>query len=213
MTHTRRDFIKTLSATAAVAFILPSFTSCTTSGGSGNGGAARATDPLALPSSKPADWDAISFNMQRALAGAAPESYHGSISGEGGDKKHVGKHTPFAPSIKDVPEGYVAVMFGDDSKSYPKHPNSDTHWYDWVSIRKSSAGTAEEVTSKYGAWPSVTANDNGKYAAQGKDIKENGGRGTVYLAKLPADVKKGDLVRIVGHCKKHGDWVNFVSIA
>lgn len=199
MGHTRRDFIKTLSVAAAAGFILPSFVSCTCS--------TRSSDPLALPNSQPADWDAVTFNMQRALAGAAPESYHDSISSADGDKKHVGKHTPFAPQIADVPDGYIAIMFGDSSKSHPQHPNSGKHWYDWISIRTSTEDNAQEIISNYSAWPQIKAGDNGQYTG---DTSAKGGRETVYLAKLPTDYVTGDILRVVGHCTKHGDWVNFV---
>ncbi len=211
----RRHFIKEMALLSGAIILVPSITSC-----SGKPGRAS-NDPLALPGAKPADWDEIAFNTKRALAGAAPKSYHGAISGAGGDKKHVGKHLPYLPKIEKTPDGYLAVMFGDESKGYARHPNSEAnadledtgHWYDYITIRKATDDTAEEVKSAYSSWPKISKADNGQYAVfSGKDITANKGKETVYLAALPKDVKKGDMIRIAGHCKNHGEWVNYFTL-
>ena len=91
------------------------------------------------PTAKPDGWDPIAYNKKRGNAGAIPESYHESINGADGDKKHLGKHLPYQPKVeaKMVPEGFVAIMWGDPDKGYAKHPNAkkgpankgEGHWY------------------------------------------------------------------------------------
>lgn len=223
MQHDRRRFIKDMTMLGGAVLLLPSMTACTDSNDTTkteNGEKAAAGDPLAIPQSQPADWDAIAFNKERALAGAAPASYHGAISSEDGDTKHVGKHLPYLPGFEATPDGYVAVMFGDERKGYPRHPNSEPipdindegHWYDWIRISK--AGSDSEITSTYSSWPETAEDDKGRYAVfSGDDIKAGKGRETVYLAALPDGVKKGDTIRIVGHCNKHGEWVDFFTLS
>ncbi len=215
----RRTFMKEMAAAASVAgavFLLPSLTSC-----SSDGSRTVAGDPLALPKVKPARWNAVAYNKDRAFAGGAPATYHSAIAGPDGDKKHVGKHLPYLPTFDKTPDGYLAVMFGDESKGYARHPNSAAvpelddagHWYDWIEIRKATEGQAKVVKSSYSSWPLNAQGDNGQLASfTGKDLSDNKGRDTVYLAALPSDVKPGDTIRVTGHCKMHGDWTDFFTI-
>lgn len=215
MSHSRRTFVKQAALFTGAMVLMPSITSC------GRSSAVMANDPLFIPVVKPAHWDAVAFNKERALVGGAPASYHGAIGGTDGDKKHVGKHLPYLPKGVSVPDGYVAVMFGDADKGFARHPNSeaaeeigdDGHWYDWIEVRKAVEGDADVVKSVYSSWPAPAASDNGKVLGfNGKAVTDNGGRETVYLAALPKGVAKGDMISVRGHCKKHGDWVDFFTL-
>ena len=215
MNQTRRQFLKQSAIIGGAALLLPQFVSC--SNRSENATAAHSAAPLVMPS----EWDEIAFNTKRALAGAAPTSYHGAIQSADGGKKHVGKHLPFIAQGVAAPAGYVAIMVGDSAKGYARHPNAAAeqeigeigHWYDWIKIRPAIEGDAEEVTSSYAAWPKTAATDNGKIIpVQGKSFEDNGGRETVYLAQLPKGVMKGDMLRVIGHCNKHGDYVGFYQL-
>ena len=212
MIITRRALLQKGLVIGGASLLLPSMVACNGRNSAGQSG---------LPLSKPTDWDEIAFNTQRALAGAAPASYHGAIQSDGGDKKHVGKHLPYLVGDIAAPAGYVAVMIGDAAKGYARHPNAAAekeigeigHWYDWIKIRPAIDAKAEEVTSVYSAWPQTAASDNGKIVpVSGKSFADNGGRETVYLAQLPKGVKQGDMLRVIGHCNKHGDYVGFYQL-
>lgn len=177
---------------------------------------------LALPTERPADWDALAFNRRRGNAGAIPESYRAAINGPDGDSQHLGKHLPFVPAVAAgaVPAGMLALMWGDPAKGYAQHPNAasteanpEGHWYNWIRLRKASAGDATEAESHYRGWPAVVPGDNGAYTArEGDDPGAADGKNTVYLAELPPDVGPGDWVRVHAHCLTHGEYVDFLQL-
>jgi len=182
-----------------------------------------AENVLEVPPARPENWDPIAFNRDRGNAGAIPESYLADVNGPDGETKHLGKHLPYVVDAagSDVPEGYLALMWGDPSKGYAQHPNAPEgaeayprgHWYDWVRVRKAVAGDAEEIETGFSSWPEPGAGDTGRYlVAGGGSIEENGGKNTIYLVKLPPDVKPGDTVRIWAHCRYHGEYVDFVEV-
>lgn len=181
------------------------------------------TDPLAIPQTRPTDWNAITFNQRRGNAGAIPESYHESINGSEGENGHLGKHLPYMPDMEAsaVPEGFIALMWGDPEVGHARHPNAPTgtagyergHWYDWVKVRKAVEDDAQEVETTFTGWPDPGEGQTGQYAVQGGgDINEDTGRNTIYLVQLPPDVAPGDTIRIVGHCLYHGEYVEFLNI-
>lgn len=175
-----------------------------------------------IPTQRPADWDALAFNRRRGNAGAIPESYRADINGPDGDTQHLGKHLPFVASLAAgvVPAGMLAIMWGDPSKGYAQHPNAasteqnpEGHWYNWIRLRKASAGDAPEAESHYRAWPAVQPGDNGAFVArEGDDPAAADGKNTVYLAELPPDVGPGDWVRVHAHCLTHGEYVDFLQL-
>lgn len=220
----RRTFLERLALASSALVLAPVATACggddettpattqTTSGGD---------DPLAIPLSRPNDWDPIAFNRARGNAGAIPESYLPSINGPDGPAQHLGKHLPYLPTIDPsfVPVGFIALMWGDPSKGHARHPNAvrnesnqfEGHWYDSIAIRKATDGEAQTMESTYPEWPSVTG--TGAYAVfGGGDLEEDSGKNTIYLARLPPDVRSGDLVRIHAHCLTHGQYVDFLVI-
>jgi hypothetical protein len=219
----RREFLKTTAAGAGLLLLTPVVTSC--------GGATVATEsepPVAseippLPTSRPSDWDPVSFNRVRGNAGAIPEVYRAAINGPDGATKHIGKHLPYLVTIDPelVPAGYVAIMWGDASKGYAQHPNSARndetgfagHWFSWVRIRKATDGAAEEQETNFDNWP-VPGNENaGAFAVLGGgDIGEDSGKRTVYLAQLPSDIAPGDTIRVWGFCLNHGEYADFVTL-
>lgn len=237
----RRSFLKQIAAVTGGVALAPVVIACTggtqghtTTGdtmagkaagtkvadGLGKGGPLETSVPV--PQSKPAVWDPIAYNKARGNAGAIPKSYLPSINGPDGDKTHLGKHLPYVPAIdaKLVPAGHIAVMWGDPKKGYAQHPNAPKdaaknypgHWYNWVRIRKAIDGAAEEKQSTFADWPG-TGEEAKKYVAfSGTDVTAASGKGTVYLLALPADVKKGDTVRIWAHCLTHGEFVDFITI-
>ncbi len=176
-----------------------------------------------VPLVRPERWDAIAFNRDRGNAGAIPESYLGDVNGPDGEQKHLGKHLPYIADTSglEVPEGYLALMWGDPAKGYARHPNApkgakaypEGHWYDWIRVRKAAAGQVEESETRFSGWPEAGADDTGKYlVAGGGSIEEDGGKNTVYLVRLPADVKPGDTIRIWAHCIYHGEYVDFIEV-
>ncbi len=177
---------------------------------------------LEVPLTRPDDWDAIAFNKARGNAGMIPDTYLGSINGADGPAKHLGKHLPYIPDFTEgVPAGSLALMWGDSGEGYAAHPNAprndsnnnEGHWYNWVRVRKAVAGEAEEAESKFSNWPAVEDGDSGAYATYGGgDITADGGKKTIYIVKLPADVALGDTVRIWAHCLTHGEYVDFITL-
>jgi hypothetical protein len=175
------------------------------------------------PLVRPGNWDPVAFNRDRGNSGAIPESYLGDVNGPDGEAKHLGKHLPYAVDAAglNMPEGYLALMWGDPAKGYAQHPNARKgaeayprgHWYDWVRVRKAVAGDAEEVETRFSNWPESGASDTGQYrVAEGGEIEANSGKDTIYLVKLPPDVKPGDTVRIWAHCLYHGEYVDFLEV-
>jgi hypothetical protein len=232
-TSDRREFLRQLAVATGAVVVLPSAISCT--GGSGEQGA-PATDAaqpngvalmedkvIEVPLAVPADWDPVVFNRERGNAGAIPEFYLDDINGPDGVPKHLGKHLPYVPAVDAslVPEGHLALMWGDPDKGYAMHPQSPEgseaypvgHWFNWIRVRKAVDGDAEEEESAFTAWPESAYGDTGHFvAADGGDITADSGKHTVYLVKLPADVAPGDTVRIYGHCLYHGEYVDFLTV-
>lgn len=178
---------------------------------------------LQVPLAKPADWNAVDFNRIRGNAGAAPLTYLEDINGPDSEKKYIGQHLPYVPKSNPppVPNGFIALMWGDPSKGYARHPAAPPdpgtqfkgHWFDWIRIRKATAADSPEVESRYGGWPQPNPGDSGAFAVLGGgDIKADEGRNTVYLAALPKDVKPGDTIRIWAHCLQHGEYVDFLTL-
>ena len=178
---------------------------------------------LDVPTSRPSDWDVLAFNRERGNAGAIPEAFRETVNSPEGGNNFLGKHLPYLPheGAPAAPEGFLAVMFGDASAGYPRHPASpvgtagyeDGHWFDWVKIRKAVDGDAEEVESTFTSWPEPGEGQTGQYAVLGGgEITENAGTNTVYLVRLPADVSPGDAIRVIGHCNVHGEYVDFLTI-
>lgn len=227
--HDRRIFLKRLATLTGGVVLVPAISACRGgSAGTGGGEPAAPTAPAkteipAVPLVEPATWDPIDFNRVRGNAGAIPESYLPKINGPDGVTNHLGKHLPYFPQVSAslVPEGYIALMWGDAAKGYARHPqakknesnNMHGHWYNWIRIRKAVEGEAEEMQSAYSAWPGTAPGDNGAYAVFGDgEITEDKGRNTVYLAALPEDVKQGDQIRIYAHCLTHGEYVDFLTL-
>ncbi len=228
----RREFLRQLAVATGGIVVLPTAFSCTGGGdgsdaapqgepGPGNGVELIEEEVLEVPLVMPADWDPVAFNLERGNAGAIPESYLDDINGPDGVPKHLGKHLPFVPEVDPalVPEGYIAIMWGDPDKGYAQHPQAREgseaypvgHWYNWVRVRKAVDGEAEEAESEFTAWPKSAYGDTGLFvAADGGDIEVDSGKNTVYLVKLPSDVVAGDTVRIYGHCLYHGEYVDFL---
>ncbi len=218
----RREFLTQIAAVTGGAVLAPIAVSC--------GGASAGTAPVAaantgvtdeVPLVKPADWDPVAYNKARGLNGAIPETYHESITGADGNAKHLGKHLPYVPEVPAdaVPEGFLPLMWGDDSQGYARHPNAPLgspnypkgHWYNWVMVRKATAEEAEETLSEYEAWPGEEGGSH-FFSEDGGDISADGGKNTVYLVALPKDVKPGDTLRIYGHCLYHGEYVDFLTL-
>ena len=225
----RRVFLKRLANATGAAVLFPVVSSC---GGSQNREAEHASNPTPelasnaippIPTTEPADWQPIVFNRMRGNAGAIPSSYHESINGADGDTAHVGKHLPFVPDTGEleIPEGYLAIMWGDPDKGHSRHPNAvrsesnnhEGHWYNWIRIRSASDPDAPELESTYADWPGVQPSDNGAYAVfGGGDIEAESGKNTIYLVALPEGVSSGDRVRIYAHCLTHGEYVDFLTV-
>lgn len=209
----RREFLR-LSTLAGVTVLAPTLTSCvkeqTNSPKAGEG----------VPKAQPQGWNPIAYNKKRGNEGAIPDSYLESINGPDGEKKHLGKHLPFTVDHPGLPAGSIALMWGDPAKGYAKHPNAGKsekspqgHWYNWIRVRKATDEEAEEVESKYSAWPVIGSGDNGAFAGkEGDDPSADSGKNTIYIAKLPSDVKPGDMVRIYAHCLTHGEYVDFLKV-
>ena len=241
----RREFVQSLAAATGAAVLLPSVTSCKkkdedkpapkteaktkepTPPKTEEKAPVEAKQPAAPaepPLAKPEGWDPVAYNKERGKAGAIPESYWPSIEGPDGDNKHLGKHLPYQPKLeaKLLPDGFIALMWGDPDKGHAKHPNApkgpdnnnEGHWYNWIKLRKADEGEAEELQSSYSDWPNTGEGDNGQYVAfGGEDITADGGKNTVYLAALPEGLKAGDTVRVWAHCLTHGEYVDFLTLA
>ena len=209
----RKEFLRDVAFYAGSAVLVPVVSVCKPS----------KSEALEIPNKKPADWNPVKFNRDRGNAGAIPKSYLKDINGPNGVKTHIGKHLPYIPKLKKARsvDGFLPIMWGDPSRGYVQHPNAprddkknfEGHWYDWIRIRKSSSKPTAELKSVYSNWPEITESDNGGYLPfEGKDITKDSGKNTIYLAALPSDVRKGDLIRIYAHCKTHGEWVDFIEV-
>lgn len=176
-----------------------------------------------VPMRKPESWDPVEYNRVRGNAGAIPESYLGDINGPDGDWDHLGKHLPYVPATEGfaLPEGFLAIMWGDPAKGHTKHPNAvrseanghEGHWYNWIRVRVADEGEWQELESRYSDWPGTTPADNGAYAVWGGgDITAESGKNTVYLAALPPDARPGMTIRVWAHCLTHGEYVDFLTV-
>ena len=212
--YSRRGFLNHgLALTAGVIFF-PVISSCNSYDDS---------DPLSVPLTKPDNWDAVGFNRARGNAGAIPKTYLDDINGPDGETKHIGKHLPYIPDIDRslVPRGFIAIMWGDQSKGYSPHPNAppnkpsryEGHWYNWIEIRKATNLYAKTSKNTYSSWPATGSSDSGSYLVYGGgDITSEKGTKTICLALLPPDVSSGDTVRIRAHCLTHGEYVDFIQL-
>jgi hypothetical protein len=220
----RRQVLQGFASLAGTVVLVPVAVGCASSPPPAVASASAATSNTGtappLPTARPTGWDAIAFNRARGNAGAVPEGYREAINAP--DGAAIGKHLPYVPALAAgvVPAGKLALMFGDPSRGYAKHPNSAPsandptgHWFNWIRVRKATNGDATEVESRFSAWPTPAAGDTGAYAPrEGTDVTAEGGRNTVYLVALPPDVRPGDLVRVHGHCLTHGEYVDFVTV-
>ncbi len=202
----RRELLKGLATSAGALILLPKLSLA----------APNSQPDLSPIKAPPMSWNPIVYNKERGAAGAIPAAYMAKINAPDGIKKHLGKHLPYR-LMEEAPEGYLAIMWGDPKKGHARHPNAskspkkpEGHWYNWIRLRKACEGPAEEQESRYADWPGDQA---AGYLVQGDgEIKADGGRNTIYLAKLPAGLKKGDRIRIWAHCLSHGEYVDFLEI-
>lgn len=178
---------------------------------------------MTVPLARPDDWNAVEFNLLRGNAGAVPLTYLAELNAPDSDKQYLGMHLPYLPRVEKtlLPKGFIALMWGDAAKGQVPHPQAPAdaarrfpgHWFDWIRLRKSGNGNFKEVESRYGNWPQVQASDNGAYAVYGKgSLTEDEGRNTIYLAALPPDVAPNDTLRVWGHCRLHGEYVDFLKL-
>ncbi|WP_426745473.1 hypothetical protein VZQ01_31415 [Myxococcus faecalis] len=173
-----------------------------------------------LPQARPEDWDAVDFNQRRGAAGAIPTGYMRKINAPDGITQHLGKHLPYVPRFEQTPSGMLALMWGDPSRGYARHPNAAAspelptgHWYDWIRLRRATEEQTQEVESRYSDWPLAQASDSGRYAAlEGSDPAQDRGENTIYLVALPADARPGEWLRVHGHCLTHGEYVDFIRV-
>lgn len=219
----RRQFIRVLGS-ASTAFVLaPILTSCASSdpvAASSGAESVSSSRVPAPPDTRPSDWDAVAYNRTRANAGAVPASYLDAINAADGAANAIGKHLPYIPQLEPgvVPEGMVAIMWGDPSKGHAAHPNAvrnesnhmEGHWYDWIEARKAVDSSVVVQRSTYPEWPAPA---DGRFAVRGGgDITADAGKNTVYLVALPPGVGPGDTVRIFAHCLTHGEYVDFITL-
>lgn len=221
MQSTRREVLQGMALAAGAVILVPAVSACTKKDGASV--LANADPATRVPQVIPRNWDPIEFNIVRGNAGHIPASYLPDVNGPNGSWDHVGKHLPYVVTLDggETPEGYVALMWGDQEKGHTPHPNErrgeannyEGHWYNWIRIRKATLSEAEELQSTYSEWPGLADGDSGAFAVHGGgDIEADGGRQTIYLAALPSDVQSGDIVRIHAHCLTHGEYVDFVQI-
>lgn len=167
------------------------------------------------PIARPPGWDALRENLARARRGAVPASYLAKIEGPSGLASHLGKHLPFVPdeaATIALPPRVLGVMWGDPKKGYPRHPNevpsSSTpsgHHFDTIGILREGDDT--ELVTRFPTWPSVDG-----LRGLGGDPTADGGRASIYLARVPDGMRDGERVRVRGHCRTHGEYVDFVEV-
>ena len=223
--QSRREFITRLSAATGALVLAPVLTRC----GAPNASTLEAGEiavslptTTPVPLTRPSGWDPIRFNKDRGNAGAIPDTYLDDINGPDGDMNHLGKHLPYIPDIDSslLPDGYIALMWGDPEKGHARHPNASEdpatgyigHWYNWIRVRRAVDGDSEEIQSNFTAWPAPSAEDTGIYLAlDGGDITADSGKNTIYLVGLPDGAASGDEIRVYAHCLHHGEYVDFLT--
>lgn len=184
---------------------------------------AAAESGFGVPNSRPPNWNPFTFNLYRGKRGSIPKDYLAQIIEEGVLEKKLGMHLPYVPKLskekrEQVPKGYLPLMWGDPSKGNAmflhQEANGDQQgvWFDWIRIRKAVIGRADESQSRYQGWPQTPAGSGSYMADQGESLTAQDGKHTVYLAQLPGDVRGGDLVRVWGHCKARGEYIDFVVV-
>lgn len=174
---------------------------------------------IAVPESRPESWDPVAFNRDRGAAGAIPAGYMEKINAADGVRDHLGKHLPYTVAIAGVgvSEGTLGLMWGDTRKGWVPHPNAGKsegnpagHWYNWIRLRNSRSG--QEVETTFDDWPRCSAQASGRIAArEGADPAADGGRNSVYVARLPEGTVAGDELRVWAHCLTHGEYVDFLK--
>lgn len=221
MVSTRRELLQRMAGIVGATLLLPTVSAC---GGRKGASLLADGDPATrIPRTITANWDPIRFNQIRGNAGFIPESYLPQINGPTGARTHIGMHLPYRVLEDDpsVPDGYIAMMWGDPNKGYSAHPqarrgpanNYEGHWFHWIRVRKATLDDAEELQSTFSEWPVTTNGDNGRYAVHGgASIEADRGVKTVYLVALPTDVEKGDIVRVHARCLQHGEYVDFLRV-
>lgn len=177
---------------------------------------------LPLPKTIPAGWDPVTFNRLRGEQGAIPAAYLSDVRAAGGERRFIGMHLPYVVKpAAGVPEGFLAVMFGDPEKGYAAHPHASHdleagepgHWFQWIRLRKAVALDTDEVQTNFSSWPEAASADSGRFiSVDGSDLHASNGERTAYLVRLPQDVKSGDIVRIHAHCRLHGEFVDFLRV-
>ena len=241
MSIRRRDFIRTVGGAGAALWTGSGLVGCggsakarktsdagaggKASAGASSAGAAKAPATKAGPSAfevppakRPDNWDVVDYNVRRGEVGFIPKKYMVDIHNPGGIEGHLGKHLPYVvkPAAARVSDGLLTLGWGDPAKGYAQHPNAprtdanpEGHWYNW--IRVSPEGDPRlEVTTTFDDWPKSTT---GQLAAMtGDDPADNGGRNSIYLARLPDGLAPGDWVRVWAHCLTHGEYVDFLQI-
>jgi len=224
--YERREFFKHLAALTGTVVIAPMALGCASANPKESTvrpiARVDASGAPPIPEVKPDNWDPIVFNRDRGLKGAIPASYYKDINGPDGEKAHLGKHLPYIPPLKatDFPQGYIPIMWGDPAKGYTQHPSAPKfsegypigHWYNWVRIKGSAAGS-QEVESQFDAWPGAAADRDATVFATfgGGDITANSGKNTIYMLNRPGNINEGDTLRIHGHCLYHGECVDFIE--
>ena len=205
----RRDFLR---GALGLAVLGPTVVACVESSPPAVTGASVVE---VLPLTEPTGWDPIRFNRDRGNRGFVPEGYRPQINGKDGDLQHLGKHLPYVPAAlaaQPSPD-WLPLMWGDPKQGRARHPQSETHHFDWIRVRKATEAEAHEVESRFTAWPTPSPTDSGAFAAEeGQDPTAQQGKNTVYLVHLPGDVRPGDMVRVHAHCSMHGEYVDFVKV-
>lgn len=220
MDLSRRELLGRLALATGALVLLPQSIAC------GGKRAQNVVTPLApeveIPKAVPLGWDPIAFNRLRGESGAIPEAYLNDVQSPSGEWEHVGQHLPYVVTLEGgVPEGFLALMWGDPQKGHARHPQEprgpsnqfEGHWFRWIRVRKATIHDVDEVQSTFTDWPTPRATDSGDFAlASGDDILADSGKNTVYLVALPPELAPGDLVRIHARCTLHGEYIDFVQI-
>lgn len=218
----RRTFLGNAAAASGLLFVPPSLLA----GCGSSSQTVRTDDPVSgggfdtPPIQRPGGWDPVKYNLERGDAGFIPASYMAKIKDRGGIVGHLGKHLPYTVPLaaERAAPGHLPVMWGSPEKGYARHPNGRRtaenpagHWYDWIRIAPEGDVSAE-VTTAFDEWPAPSAGSGRIVGLEGADPAADGGRNSVYLARLPRGTRPGDWVRVWAHCLTHGEYVDFVQV-